>query len=293
MKAALCWLLLGAVPAFGQTGGGQVAPFAVYTHFDQEPAAPVLDSLKQELTSILADVGLPVAWRSLDAHREGESFEALAVITFKGTCSVDGLISERVGGGALGRTHVTDGQIIPFSDVDCGRIRAFLSHSLVPLWRPDRDRLYGRAIARVLAHELYHIFTQTRHHGSSGLAEPSYTARELMADGFSFAEPDRKMLATLVAAHRLSASGGLPQAGQTLFVENGCARCHGFWGEGTPSAPGLRPAAQPVGKRQLAAKLAAKDSEMYRRARGLRAHWSLLPEPDLQDLIAYLNTAID
>src|SRR5207248_11156110 len=100
----------------------------------------------------------------------------------------------RLGSAALGRTHVTDGQVLPFSEVNCDRIRAFLSQALIPLAPQDRNEAFGRAVARVLAHELYHIITRTAHHGSSGVARAAYTVPELMAGDFYFEKADLRAL---------------------------------------------------------------------------------------------------
>ena len=90
--------------------------------------------------------------------------------------------------GALGWTHVSDGVILPFSDVDCDRIRQFLQKDILQEPAADRDEIFGRAIARVLAHELYHIFANTEKHGSCGVGKSSYSVRELLSDDFQFEE---------------------------------------------------------------------------------------------------------
>ena len=76
--------------------------------------------------------------------------------------------------GALGWTHVSDGAILPFSEIDCDRIREFVQKELL-YWKPaEREEVLGRAMARVVAHELYHIFANTPHHGSDGVAKAAY-----------------------------------------------------------------------------------------------------------------------
>ena len=151
-------------------------------------------------------VGLRFEWRSLAAPRIDETFPELAVVTFQGTCALADLIPQRIGSAALGRTHVTDGQVLPFSEVNCDRIRAFLSQALIPLAPQDRNEAFGRAVARVLAHELYHIITRTAHHGSSGVARAAYTVPELMAGDFYFEKADLRALGAL-RTHRSRPSG--------------------------------------------------------------------------------------
>jgi len=290
----MCCLALGALPALSQLGEDRVAPFGVYTHFEAEPSKLVLDSLKQKLTSILSGVGLSFEWRSLDVPRTAESFTELAVVTFKGTCDLSDLFPQHTESGALGWTHVTDGKILPFSDVDCDRIRGFLSRALIPLPPAARDEAFGFAVARVLAHELYHIFTQTEHHGSSGLAKATYTVQELMADDFPFEEMDVRTLEAIMVTRGLRHSnGGPPRPGQSLFAWSGCTRCHGPQGEGSNQAPSLRGASHSFDAGQLAARLKGRESEMYRRARDRRLLWPSLTKDELESLVTYLNESVE
>jgi hypothetical protein len=76
---------------------------------------------------------------------------------------------------------------LPFGDIDCSALNTFLSPSL---WRvPDKDResVYARAVARLMAHELYHVIAQTTSHARSGVAE-------LLSDRFEFTESTRNEL---------------------------------------------------------------------------------------------------
>ena len=88
--------------------------------------------------------------------------------------------------GALGWTHVSDGTILPFSDIECDRIRGFIQKDLLAVRPEEREDAYGRAVARVVAHELYHIFANTSHHGSCGVGKSAYTVQELLSDDFQF-----------------------------------------------------------------------------------------------------------
>src|SRR5207249_8535361 len=124
------------------------------------------------------------------------------------TCDLADLVPQRIEGAALGRTHVTDGQVLPFSEVNCDRIRAFLSQALMPLAPQDRNEAFGRAVARVLAHELYHIITRTALHGSSGVARAAYTVPELMAGDFYFEKADLRALGACRVTHRSRDSRG-------------------------------------------------------------------------------------
>lgn len=184
-KYALC-LALGILPAFGEPRGVQAAPITLYTSFQHEPPPAVVEALQDELEQIMTPIGLHFTWRSLSGVRGNEISVELAVITFKGRCDLAGLLTRNAPPGALGWTHVSDGNILPFSDVDCDRIRSFVQGTLSTIPRDDREEAFGRAVGRVLAHELYHIFANTQKHGSCGVAKEAYTVQDLMSDDFEF-----------------------------------------------------------------------------------------------------------
>jgi hypothetical protein len=194
----LIWfcLLLGVVPACSETRVATFAPIALYTQFEQAPPGGVLEALQQEVDSIMAPIGLHFQWRDLGKTGGHEVSAELAVITFKGRCDVAGLSTRSRFEGALGWTHVSDGQILPFTDINCDRIRQFTQAGLLAFRTDDRAAKYGRALGRVLAHELYHIFANTMRHASIGVAKESYNVQDLLADDFLFQAKESRMLQT-------------------------------------------------------------------------------------------------
>lgn len=180
-------LMLGALPCFGGNGSNPVVPIALYTHFDQEVPPVVIDAMHAEIDMIMAPMGINFEWRSLDGVRGTEISTELAVLTFKGHCDLAGINPRRVGDiGALGFTHMSDGEILPFSQIECDRVRLFVQRELVTVRSPERDEIFGRALGRVVAHELYHIFANTTRHGDCGVGKAAYSVRELLADDFQF-----------------------------------------------------------------------------------------------------------
>jgi hypothetical protein len=197
MTAWMCGLALAAVPVLGGQPGvalAPMAPIALYSGFEQEPPEAVKTALDDELDSIMTPLGLRFEWRDLHAARMGEPAVELAVVSFKGRCDTAGLVRRAATPGPLGWTHISDGSILPFSGVDCGGIRAFLQSDLLALPAAARDAAFGRALARVLAHELYHIFADTTHHGSFGIGKEAYSARDLLAGNFRFENRESKAL---------------------------------------------------------------------------------------------------
>lgn len=190
-------LALAVLPALGQQPGAPIAPIALYTSFpEQQPPPAVLQALQDEVESIMASAGLRFEWRTLQGNHGDEIAVELAVLTFHGRCDAEGLATHSRHSGALGWTHVSDGVILPFSEVDCDGVRNFLSAGLLALRPVDRAAAYGHALGRVLAHELYHIFADTRHHGSCGVAKEAYSVQDLLTTNFQFQERESRALRT-------------------------------------------------------------------------------------------------
>ncbi len=187
MKLVLFCLLLGVIPGWGEDRQSTV-PVVLYTKFQMDPPERVFSALKAELDDIMAPVGMHFEWRSLANVQGSEVAVELVVVTFKGRCDAGGIIARSSNPGALGWTHVSDGVILPFSDVDCDRIRQFVQKDLIQEPSDDREQIFGRAVARVLAHELYHVFANTEKHGSCGVGKSAYSVRELLSEDFHFEE---------------------------------------------------------------------------------------------------------
>lgn len=188
MRELLLLLALAILPGWA-AGPPIVSRVALYVQFDHTPSEAVMDSLRSELDTIMGPIGLQFDWRPL-AGSSPESTAELAVVSFKGRCDSTSLPARSTNPGALGWTHISDGVILPFTDLDCGGLRAFLGEQLLALASGDRDGAMGRALGRVLAHELYHIFANTTRHASDGVGKPAYSVEDLLCAGFHFAKKE-------------------------------------------------------------------------------------------------------
>jgi hypothetical protein len=191
MKAIVFYLALSVFPAFG---GSRIAPTHLYIDFQQDPPEVLLESIQEELANIMLPTTIEFEWRSLAASKGNEVSPELAVIHFKGTCSVTNLAPTKVHPGPLGWTDISDGEILPFSEINCDGIRLFMQRDLLRIPEVTREVAYGRAIARVLAHELYHIFARTTKHAAWGIGKPSFTVHELLSNKFQFEKSECDLL---------------------------------------------------------------------------------------------------
>jgi len=292
MSYFLPGLLLAVLPALAQPV--QVAPVIIYTQYQKKPSTVVADSIRKEVEAILSPMGLPLGWKQLEGARGDDVAIDLAVVHFLGNCGIEDLLTPvPYLPKTLGITHVTDGTVIPFTDINCDSVRDFLRKDLIRAFPKYREALYGRAVGRVLAHELFHIFTGTTHHGLGGVAAPTFTESDLMADRFQFETRElRTLRASLKQARRensRSRAAPSPLAGRSIFQEYGCAGCHGLSGEGTPSAPAIRASGKSRDPKTMAANLAKAFTGMYAHARKRRGPAPVLDEEEMADLLSFLS----
>jgi hypothetical protein len=272
---------------------GQISAVALYTDFQHAPDPEVVAALETEVDSILSPLGLPLDWRPINGARAREVSLEVAVISFHGNCDPhQGAPVFQPGG--LGWTHMSDGQIIPFTDVDCDRIRGFIGGRLSGS-DSIRSKLLGRAIGRVVAHELYHILGRRAHHGSEAAGRPEYSVRELLSDRLEASETQCRVL-QLVDEQALPPGmlssrepGGSAKKGRELFAEKHCPACHGERAEGTHRGPPLHATRESISAVLLAAKLGIDSQAMCRRAEHLKIPAFSLSPGDIPDLLRFLN----
>jgi len=166
----------------------QTASVNVYIKSNEQSSSPVLSGMRRELVSLLRRVGVQVDFW-IPEHRLSSVDGLLVVVDFRGKCEapeaqVETLRRNNVA--PLAASAVADGRVLPFSWVDCAAVNSFLSDSMVSMSGPQRVSVYGRALARLLAHEIYHVVTQHVDHQVSGVAKARFTARDLTSDGFDF-----------------------------------------------------------------------------------------------------------
>lgn len=130
----------------------------------------------REAAHILKQSGVSLRWRvGIPSQSVGG---LLVVVKLVGRCDMDGSPAFLVPG-PLGWAHKVDGTILPFSDLDCDNLRGAVQAVAVGQNQVQGNTLLGRAMGRVLAHELYHIVADTADHGDDGVTQAAFTPREL------------------------------------------------------------------------------------------------------------------
>jgi hypothetical protein len=135
--------------------------------------------MKREFESIMRDSGVRFAWR-LRTDASGETHDNLVVVRFKGKCVLEPvgyLYDER---GPLAFTYSSDGAMQPFSEVECDKVTASVRSAMWGGEYAKADELLGRALGRVMAHEVVHMFSDSGH-GKEGVTAPALSGRQLIS----------------------------------------------------------------------------------------------------------------
>src|SRR5262245_13463215 len=184
-------------------GHAQTRTLAVYAEAARDLDADSTSGMRAEVQRLLAPAGLNVIWKKTSERRSGEDFELVVVAAFQGTCST-GNVKATTGAASLADTSISDGRILPFLRVDCSRLIHLLGD------RAEASDI-GRALGRVIAHEIYHIVANTTQHHDTGVAKAMFSTRDLMNPRFEF---DAWSLARMQPASVARVSGGAENTGR-------------------------------------------------------------------------------
>src|ERR1019366_2269010 len=145
------------------------------------PHSPTsLKEMERESGLILKSTGVKLEWRIL-GQDPFASYSDLVVMTFKGSCAYEPAAPRYDELGPLAITRTTNGEVQPFGEVDCGRVVNTAANAMSGEDYNRADLLIGRAMGRVVAHELVHMLTKSRTHGTEGVEKPALSGKQLIA----------------------------------------------------------------------------------------------------------------
>lgn len=162
-------------------------PIGILFDFASRPDVEMLNSMKAEIRQIMAPADLELTFQPL-AESEPRTFRKIVVVRFRGVCAgkkhrvdMDSADASVVDFPALGRTDISGGHVLPFVQVYCDEVR-----QLVPFTSSSAvARIFGRALGRVVAHELYHALLATRDHSRTGVARFAQSPSDLTRERLS------------------------------------------------------------------------------------------------------------
>jgi hypothetical protein len=136
--------------------------------------------MKREFSGIMRDSSLTFDFKSR-SEADHLSVSNLVVVRFKGTCvlkPIPYLYDER---GPLAFTYSTEGEVQPFTEVKCDQVTRAVRSAMSGGDFARADLLMGRALGRVLAHEVVHILAKSGAHGRDGIAKTALSGSQLIA----------------------------------------------------------------------------------------------------------------
>jgi len=175
MRPVICALFAVIASAWTAFATARVT---LVLQFEAHHSESSVNEMKRELQDLMRSSGVELTWRNLEDISASDSFPSVVVVKFHGTCALTPLAPALSEPAALAFTHISNGTVIPFAEVECDTIRSSLNST--PGARSEL--LFGRALGRVLGHELHHILQRTRTHTQHGITRKSLSARDLISD---------------------------------------------------------------------------------------------------------------
>ena len=136
--------------------------------------------MQREAETILKTSGLHLDWR-MPSQAPTESYADVVVVTLSGICDIDSAPYSTGKRGSLGQTFLSDASMLPFSEIGCDNVAASVRSAMSGSDFEFADVLLGRALGRVLVHELVHVLTGSREHGSDGVHQAALSGQQLIA----------------------------------------------------------------------------------------------------------------
>lgn len=187
LRLGACAPVLVLLACAQSSRNNSVTPrIGVYLDFERVPASVPFEVMEREVEELLKPVRVSVAWRLTNSNSGREAFSGLAVVRFRGRCEVHSPIPARNFGTlgeitTLASTRVSGGRVLPYTEVECDEVRKALAYVGRGAGLAERQRAFGAALGRVVAHELYHILANRVEHAGEGLAQASERLSDLIS----------------------------------------------------------------------------------------------------------------
>ena len=218
LMATICLLFVISSAARADSAVPASDALEVYIKGQEASTPDVLAAMNRELNGLLDAAGYRVIWRGAADPPSSAGVENLVIVELRGVCMAQfaDIASKPLSSTIpLASSSVVDGKVLPFSWVDCSALNRFLAPVASAKPKVEQDDLYGRSMARLLAHELYHVLAQTDDLAPAGIAKARFSIEDLLADHFEFETvaldrlhpPSTVQRSTILTTMRPSAAG--------------------------------------------------------------------------------------
>ena len=181
LTCVVCLLLMGAAALPAEKAVEDSNELAVYLRNPAGASTTSLDAMRSETDALMGANGRAIDW--LPAPREVSAL-FLVILEFDGSCELsdDAPAAASIAPTRLASTVIENGRILPFVRIDCEALRRFLTPLLAGRSKQESQLLFGRALGRVLAHELHHVADQTTDHTSAGVTRAAVSIADLTVE---------------------------------------------------------------------------------------------------------------
>ena len=190
----VCGAILVGIVAVLAAANSHVPPvLAIVTRFEGPHSDRAIQEMEGEAGRILSPSGLRVDWRR-SGEAFGRSYDDLVVVSFKGDCRVSPVPYVYDELGPLAFAYSADSTVEPFSQVACDKVVRSVRSAM---WGSDfarADLLLGRALGRVVVHELIHMLSKSGHHAQEGIGRPALSPKELIGPSPQLSQEDLALL---------------------------------------------------------------------------------------------------
>ncbi len=156
--------------------------------------------MERESGSILKTTGLKLDWRSRDDAPKS-AYPNLVVMTFNGSCKFDPTPQGYGAPGPLASTRTTNHIIQSFGQVDCDHVVGTARSAMFGSDYAHADMLVGRALGRVVVHEIVHMLTKSAEHGRDGVFEAALSGKQLIAPSLPLSAMDVDQLMSVMSGY--------------------------------------------------------------------------------------------
>ena len=116
------------------------------------------------------------------------------MLTFLGSCGFVADPPAYYESGSFAITRTVGGEVLPFAEVDCPRVVRAVRAAMSGGDRTRADQLIGRALGRIVAHEMVHMLTKSGEHSPEGIEQPALSGRQLIMPVLSLSAFDLERL---------------------------------------------------------------------------------------------------
>ncbi|MGJ5819098.1 hypothetical protein [Paludibaculum fermentans] len=176
--------------------------------------ASVVEALQAETEEALRNNGVDLLWTFSQEEAARATYDRVVSLRLTGRCvPIRPEVSRK--SRVLGFTHISDGTVLPFVEISCDtvlRVMEVGNHRSTPYFPPN---VFGRALGRVLVHEMLHVLTVSSAHEREGLTKPAFNSSDLMLGNLRLNPAARQRLQHSLGHDNLQAENGGQQRAHT------------------------------------------------------------------------------